>query len=420
MVTFALVDVNNFYVSCERVFDPKLIGRPAITLSNNDGCIIARSPEAKALGIKMGEPWYQRSAFCQQHGVAVFSSNYALYGDMSQRVMRLLETFTPELELYSIDEAFLKLDGFEHLNLEKYAQQIKQKIYQWTGLSVCVGLGPTKTLAKVANYVAKERSKTGVFDLSCLYMQDETLPTIAVEEIWGIGQRWAKKLGAMGIKTALELRDVPPNLIRQKFSVVAERVVLELRGVSCLGLETVQPKQNIVVSRSFGKAVIERESLLEAIACYASRAAEKLRVQHSRCGALHVFLLTNRFCLSKPQYQASTTWSFNCSTNDTRDIIHAARECLSSLYHEGLCYSKCGVMLSAISPDDAVQGNLLHTPDYQRSEQLMQVVDQLNAQMGKGTVTFAAQGINRSWKMRQQWRSPRYTTRWSELMRVHC
>ena len=420
MVTFALVDVNNFYVSCERVFDPTLIGRPSLTLSNNDGCVIARSSEAKALGIKMGDPWYQRKAFCQQHGVAVFSSNYALYGDMSQRVMRALEAFTPELEVYSIDEAFLKLDGFEHLDLEQYAQEIKQTIYQWIGLPVCVGIGPTKTLAKVANHIAKKRSKTGVVDLSLSGAQARTLPTVAVADVWGIGPRWARKLQAIGIATAVELRDASPSMIRQQFNVVAERVVHELRGVSCLDIEDAQPKQNIVVSRSFGKVVTAEAELLEAIACYGSRAAEKLRLQHSRCAVLHVFLTTNRYRTSEPQYQASTTWSFDCATNDTRNIIHAARQCLSSLHREGFSYSKCGIMLCAISPDDAIQGNLLHTPDHQRSEQLMQVVDQLNDKMGRGTLRFAAQGIDRRWQMKQEMRSPRYTTRWNELMEVRC
>lgn len=239
MTTFALVDCNNFYASCERVFAPALNGRPVVVLSNNDGCAIARSNEAKALGIKMGAPWYQIKALCDRYQVAVFSSNYTLYGDMSQRVMRCLEEFTPELEVYSIDEAFLKLDGFEHLDLEAYASKIRQSIGQWTGLPVCVGLGPTKTLAKIANHIAKKRTKKGIYDLSDRIRQIAVLPTIDVSDIWGIGHRWAARLKSMGITNALELRDAEPKIIRQQFSVVVERIVHELREIACLGMRIV-------------------------------------------------------------------------------------------------------------------------------------------------------------------------------------
>ncbi|MEM9152824.1 MAG: translesion error-prone DNA polymerase V subunit UmuC [Cyanobacteria bacterium P01_F01_bin.3] len=420
MSIFALVDVNNFYASCERVFNPTLLNKPVVVLSNNDGCIIARSSEAKKLGIKMGEPWYKRKAFCEQNNVAVFSSNYALYGDMSQRVMQCLSTFTPNMEVYSVDEAFLQLDGFEHLDLIQYATRIKETVLQWTGLPVSVGLGSTKTLAKVANHIAKQLTKTGVFSLCGICIQAGALPTIPVEKVWGIGQRWSAKLNQMGIETAMDLRRSNPAIIKQEFNVVAERIVYELRGNSCLALETIQPKKNIMVSRSFGKLVTDESELLEAISCYAARSTEKLRQQESRAGGLYVFLRTNRFRENAPQYKASMAWTFPCATNDTREVISAARACLKSLYKDGFEYHKCGVMLLDIAPANAVQSNLFHTPDYRRSEQLMAVVDQLNTQMGRGTVSFAAQGIKRDWQMKQQMRSPRYTTQWNELMVARC
>ena len=420
MRIFALVDVNNFYASCERVFDPTLMHRPVLVLSNNDGCVIARSQEAKALGIKMGEPWYKCKAFCEKHNVAVFSSNYVLYGDMSRRVMQCLSTFTPDMEVYSIDEAFLQFDGFEPSDLTKYAVRIKETVFQWTGLPVCVGLGTTKTLAKAANFSAKKRSKTGVFNLCGPCTQAGTLPTIPVEEIWGVGRCWAARLNQIGIETALDLREAHPAMIRQKFNVVAERIVYELRGESCLALETIQPKKNIMVSRSFGRSVTDELDLLEAVSCYAVSATEKLRQQASRAGGLYVFLKTSRFRTNRPQHESSATYSFSCVTNDTREIIHGARECMKSIYREGFDYHKCGVMLMEISSARAVQGDLFCAPDYQRSEKLMTVVDELNAQLGRNTISYAAQGIQRSWQMKQQMRSPRYTTQWNELMVAKC
>ncbi|MEM9817195.1 MAG: Y-family DNA polymerase, partial [Cyanobacteria bacterium P01_D01_bin.6] len=244
MPIFALVDANNFYASCERVFNPALINRPICILSNNDGCIVARSNEAKALGIPMGAPWHQYKEVCARNHVAVFSSNYALYGDMSQRVMDCLATFTPDLEIYSIDEAFLQLDGFRYLDLSDYAVTIRRTVYQWTGIPVSVGLGPTKTLAKVANHIAKKRTKTGVFSLCDRATQAALLPTIELGDIWGIGRRWEQRLRVMGMATAADLRAANPKVIRQRFNVVAERIVHELNGVACLGLEDVAPRKN--------------------------------------------------------------------------------------------------------------------------------------------------------------------------------
>ncbi|WP_038020296.1 Y-family DNA polymerase [Synechococcus sp. PCC 7335] len=425
MPIFALCDCNQFYVSCERVFRPELEHRACGVLSSNDGCFIARSPKLKALEVPMGGPWHKYKKICAQHNVAVFSSNYALYGDMSQRVMACLGTFTPDMEVYSIDEAFLQLDGFAHLDLTDYGRQMQKKVHQWTGIPIGVGIGPTKTLAKVANYVAKKRTTSGVFNLCDRTLQDEVLPTIAVGNIWGIGRRWTLKLNAIGIETAADLRAAEPRTIRQVFNVVAERIVHELRGTACLGLEEIQPKKNIMCSRSFGRMIAEKHLLLEAIADHAARAAGKLRRQGSRCGGLQVFLQTNRFRQHEAQYSNSCTWSFTVPSSDSREIIHAARACMAQLYRPEFEYHKCGVMLFDLAPATTVQGNLFCSTDHEQSDELMALMDSLNAKMGRGTVRFAAQGLEKgkqrkSWGMRQQWRSPRYTTRLKEIVKVRC
>ena len=339
---------------------------------------------------------------------------------MSQRVMDCLATFTPDLEVYSIDEAFLQLDGFQHLDLTSYASRMRRTVGQWTGIPVSIGIGPTKTLAKVANRVAKKRTKKGVFDLCDRSTQDKILPTIEVRDIWGIGSRWAARLHKLGVKTAADLRDVEPQVIRTALNVVGERIVHELRGTACLGLEALQPKKQIMCSRSFGYRVTDKTELLEAAACYAARAAEKLRKQDSRAGAVYIFLRTNRFRPQEPQYQGSRTYTFTQLTSDTREIIHAVRQGIESLYRPGFQYHKCGVMLMDIAPASSTQLDLLETSDYQRPDRLMQLVDQLNAQKGRNTIFFAAQGTKRSWRMRSEKRSLRYTTRWSELVQAKC
>lgn len=418
MPIFALVDCNNFYASCERVFNPALNHRPVVVLSNNDGCIVARSNEAKALGIPMGAPLHQYRVLCDKHQVAVFSSNYALYGDMSRRVMECLNTFTPDMEVYSIDEAFLQLDGFVHLDLTAYAATMRRRVYQWTGIPVSIGIGPTKTLAKIANHVAKKRTKTGVFSLLDSQVQQEVLPSIEVGDIWGIGSRWAKKLQGMAIHTADDLSQADPTMIRKALNVVGERIVHELQGTACLSLEAVQPRKNIMCSRSFGKLVTDRTELLEAISSHAARAAEKLRKQNSRAGGVSVFLKTNRFRANELQYYGGETYTFTCPSNDTREIIRAARKGIHALYRQGFRYHKCGVMLLDIAPADVSQPNLFHDSDYERRDQLMQLVDSLNANFGRNAVFFAAQGTKQNWQMRSDRRSHRFTTRWGELLQV--
>lgn len=421
MPIFALVDCNNFYASCERVFNPSLQSRPVVVLSNNDGCIIARSEEAKFLGIAMGAPLFKVQDICRKNNVAILSSNYVLYGDMSQRVMSCLNTFTPDVEEYSIDEAFLGLDGFVHRGLESYMTEVKATVQQWTGIPICIGIGPTKTLAKVANRIAKKRTKTGVFSLCDRSMQDEILPAVAIDDVWGVGHRWAKRLQPLGINTAADLRNANPRTIRQQLNVVGERIVHELRGDSCLALETdIEPKQSIMCSRSFGKLITGRHDLLSAAANYGVRASEKLRRQDGRAGAVRVFLKTNPFSRVDAQYRASKTYVFNNPTNDARLIVKAVRRNLAALYKPGYRYHKCGVMLLDIVQAEEAQTSLLAPAKYTEQDKLMKIMDTMNERFGKGTVFLAAQGIKRDWQMKSQNRSPRYTTCWNEIAIAHC
>ena len=295
MKIFALVDCNNFYASCERVFDPRLKERAIVILSNNDGCIVARSNEAKSLGIPMGIPVFKQKAVIKKHNVAVFSSNYQLYGDMSKRVMDSLGLFTPDMEVYSIDEAFLRLDYLEPRNLHEYCKTIREKVLQWTGIPVSIGIGPTKVLAKIANHVAKKQTDVGVFDIRCQQKQDEILKSLNVDKLWGIARGWSERLNSIGIYKASELRDASPPIIRKHLSVVGERILRELKGQSCIDLEAIQPKKNIMSSKSFGKPLTKKESIEEALSNYAARACEKLRKQNSRAQAVHVFIKTNGF-----------------------------------------------------------------------------------------------------------------------------
>ncbi len=413
---FALVDCNNFYASCERVFQPHLKHTPIVVLSNNDGCIIARSNEAKALGVPMGAPYHQSKELMQREGVAVFSSNYQYYGDMSQRVMQSLEMFVPDIEVYSIDEAFLKLDKMPVNDWMEYGIKMREKVLQWTGIPTSVGIAPTKTLAKVANHYAKKHTAMGVFDMMDMRAQEKILTTLPVSELWGVGKQWSKKLNYIGIHTAAQLRDTDPRFIRKHFSVVGERMVRELRGVSCLGLEDIQPRKNIMSSKSFGRMVTDLDEMSEAISTYAVRACHKLRGQRSRACAIHVFLQTNRFRQNMKQYANSTTIEFVNPTNDTGQIIKAAKEGLRRIYRAGYWYKKCGLMLMNIQPASQCQNDLFAHVDNQRSDALMKAMDSLDTRYGTNAVFYASQGIERSWQMRSDKRSPRYTTQWGELL----
>lgn len=418
---FALVDVNSFYASCEMVFRPDLRGRPVVVLSNNDGCVIARNHEAKLLEIPMGAPYFKMKSQFERHQVAVFSSNYALYGDMSLRVMTLLEELSPAVYQYSIDEAFVNLSGIHRTEeLEAFGRHVRSTLLQCTGLTVGVGIGPTKTLAKLANYAAKRWPKfEGVVDLSLQARQRKLLAKVAVGEIWGVGRRMAKKLNDMGITTALELAEMPASLIRKHFSVVMERTVRELRGESCLEPEEYMPtKQQIISSRSFSQKVSEYGPMREAICSHAVRAAERLRAQHQYCRYVSVFLKTSPFAGNDVYYGNDAGTEIHIPTQDSRDIVAAAVKCLETIWREGHRYQKCGVMLGDFFSRGVAQLGLFD--DYRpraNSEQLMEVLDFVNRRE-KGRLWFAGQGITRSWEMKRHRLSPAYTTRFSDLLRV--
>lgn len=419
---FALVDVNNFYVSCERAFNPKLEGVPMVVLSNNDGCAVARSAEAKALGIKMGEPWHKLKDLARQHGILAYSSNYTLYGDMSQRAVEVLSAFTPHLEVYSVDESFLQIESVLKLypSATEMGQRMRQRMKQWLGLPVCVGIGPTKTLAKLANYMAKKMNRfDGVCDLHALPRSErvELMSTIEVGEVWGVGKRNAARLNEMGIYTVLDLRNTKPAEIRKHFNVVLERTCQELRGVSCLELEDVVPdKQQIMSSKSFGQPVMFVEDLCEAISVYVERATQKLRAQKSLASGLYVFLRTNPFDPNASQYNANHHVAFGVPTDDTRVISDLAILIIKYLYKSGFVYKKAGVMLTGLTEVKSHQHDLFtDTSELEKSSKLMKTLDEINGRFGRNSLICASSGFDRKWSMKCSNRSPHYTTRWSEL-----
>ncbi|HCI5633908.1 Y-family DNA polymerase [Klebsiella variicola] len=419
---FALCDVNSFYASCETVFRPDLKGRPVVVLSNNDGCVIARSPEAKPF-VKMGEPYFKQKDMFRRHGIIAFSSNYELYADMSNRVMTTLEELSPRCEIYSIDEAFCDLTGVRNCrDLADFGREIRETVLRRTHLTVGVGIAQTKTLAKLANHAAKQwqRQTGGVVDLSNMERQRKLMALLPVDEVWGVGRRISKKLESMGIDTVLKLADTDIRFIRKHFNVVLERTVRELRGEPCLGLEEFAPvKQEIVCSRSFGGRITEYYEMRQAICSYASRAAEKLRGEHQYCRFISAFVKTSPFALNEPYYGNSASVKLLTPTQDSRDIITAATKCLDVIWREGHRYQKAGVMLGDFYSQGVAQLNLFDdNAPRQNSEKLMEVLDHLNAKDGRGTLYFAGQGIQTAWQMKREMLSPRYTTRYSDLMHV--
>ncbi|MBJ8891141.1 Y-family DNA polymerase [Citrobacter sp. FDAARGOS_156] len=420
---FALVDVNSFYASCETAFRPDLKGRPVVVLSNNDGCVIARNAEAKTIGVKMGDPYFRQKDLFHRCGVVCFSSNYELYADMSSRVMATLEALSPRCEIYSIDEAFCDLSGVRNCRvLEDFGRELKDAVYQNTGLAVGVGIAQTKTLAKLANHAAKKWQKQtgGVVDLSNLERQRKLMSALPVDEVWGIGRRIGKKLEAMGIKTVLELADTDIRFIRKHFNVVLERTVRELRGEPCLELEEFAPvKQEIVCSRSFGERITNYDAMRQGICSYASRAAEKLRGEHQFCRFISTFVKTSPFALNEPYYGNSASVKLLTPTQDSRDIIAAATRSLDAIWKDGHRYQKAGVMLGDFFSQGIAQLNLFDDNAPRRgSEKLMEVLDHLNAKEGKGALYFAGQGIQQQWAMKREMLSPRYTTRYEDLLQI--
>jgi len=432
---YGLVDCNNFYVSCERVFNPLLKTKPVVVLSNNDGCIIARSNEAKALGIPMGAPLHLYKELINKNKVFTYSSNYTLYGDMSSRVMTSLNFFVPDIEIYSIDEAFLSLEKINGVTVLDEMVEIRRLIYQWTGIPVSIGVGPTKTLAKLANKMAKKHSSNGVYILTISKHLDKILKDLSLEDIWGISKGWANRLKSIGINNPFELQQSDPRQIRNLISVVGERIVYELRGIPCLTLEGITAKQSITVSRSFGNIINNKNDLKKALANYVARAAEKLRSQNSLCGAISVFIHTNRFRKKDLQYSNSASIIFDDLTDSTNLIIGKAFKLLESLYLPNYNYKKIGVVLLDIQKREhnfIIQDNLFTYGNTKKeftnkSDICMKMLDSINAKMGKMTLFYGSQGIikqrkqrteGNNWKMRSSYRSPFYTTNWNDILRV--
>lgn len=415
-MTIALIDGNNFYVSCERVFNPKLEGTPVVVLSNNDGCAVARSNEAKALGIKMGTPWFQMRDLARQHGIVALSSNYALYADMSNRMMAILAQFSPEQEIYSIDECFLGLEGFEHHDLVEYGQRMRKQVRQWVGIPVCIGIAKTKTLAKLANHCAKKglAGTEGVCDFG--RMSDAELSKlfagIEVGEVWGIGRQLTNKLAGLNITTVEDLRQADGSMLGEQFSVTVERTVAELNAVPCIELEQEAPnKQQIQSSRSFGSYVHELEQLMEAVASYIAIAAEKLRTQGSLAGMVQVYIRTNPH-KNAPQYQRGLTIPLPEASDDTLRLTRAALWGLKRIYKPGYAYQKAGVALLNLA--DAATSQMDLFSKGRDNTKLMQVMDRINGIWGRGTLRSAAEGIEKSWKMKRERVSPGYTTCWGQ------
>ncbi|EAA6342436.1 DNA polymerase V subunit UmuC [Salmonella enterica subsp. enterica] len=417
---YALADVNSFYASCEKVFRPDLRNKPVVVLSNNDSCVIARSPEAKRLGIKMGVPWFQLKMTQFPEPVITFSSNYELYASMSNRVMSHLEELAPRVEQYSIDEMFLDVSGIDScIDFEDFGRQLREHVRNGTGLTIGVGMGPTKTLAKSAQWASKEWPQFGgVLALTTGNPRrtEKLLSLQPVEEIWGVGRRISRKLSTMGITTALQLARANPAFIRKNFNVVLERTVRELNGVSCISLEEApSPKQQIICSRSFGERVTTYEALRQAICQHAERAAEKLRGERQFCRHIAVFVKTSPFAVNEAYYANVASEKLLLPTRDTRDIISAAVKALDSIWLDGHRYAKAGVMLNDFTPSGVSQLNLFDEEQPRaQSDELMKVLDRIN-HSGKGKIWFAGRGIAPEWQMKRDMLSPAYTTRWSDI-----
>ncbi len=425
---FALVDCNNFYVSCERVFNPALCRRPVVVLSNNDGCFIARSEEAKAIGLGMGAPAFKSEQLLRRHKVAVYSANFALYGDMSARVMNTLAGFSPDIEIYSIDECFLGLDGFGRFDLDEYSREIRRTVRRNTGIPVSIGIGPTKTLAKAANRMAKKNpALQGVAILRSGADMHAVLKHTAVEDVWGIGRRYAAFLHQRDIHSALDFARLPGPWVRKHLHITGARVQEELNGRSCLALELVRPvKQTICTSRSFGDEVTEYEGLQHAVAHFTSKCAFKLRREGSKASLLTVFACTSPFAPENGRYWGTRTISLPEASNDTILLLAAAERALAALFREGYGYKKAGViaggMVAGGSPEQTALSLFQEDPVPEkqlRSGMVMEALDRLNARYGPGTLRLASD-LRSGWKQRQERLSPHYTTSWNDIIEVRA
>lgn len=409
---FALADANNFYASCETIFRPDLRGKPICVVSNNDGCVIARSAEAKALGIKMGDPLFKNERFFREKGVHIFSSNYALYGDMSQRMMAILGEMAPGQEIYSIDESFLDVSGIaSYMPLQDFGLLMRERVKMETHLTIGVGFGPSKTLAKLANHAAKKWSKTGgVVDLSNRERQRRLMALLDVSDVWGIGSRLEKKLSQIGITKALQLADANVAMIRKHFGVILERTVRELNGEPCIALEDAPPpKQQIMCSKSFGQRIVALEDMQHAVVTYAARAAEKLREQNSKCQHISVFIATGRHS-NEPQYSNSASLTCHYPTSDTRDIASLALKGLDMIWRDGFRFAKAGIMLSDFFQSNVAQLDMFSEQlPRANADALMTALDTIN-KSGLGKIWLAGQGVDNKWQMKRDMLSPRYTT----------
>ncbi len=413
---FALVDGNNFYVSCERVFQPKLEGRPVVVLSNNDGCIISRSNEAKKLGFKMAEPVFKRKELIEQHKVAVFSSNYSLYGDMSQRMMDTLAVFAPQIEVYSIDEAFLDLEGVK-ANLDELAKLLKYTVHKNVGIPVGVGIAASKSLAKIANKIAKKNEGTFVIDSE--RARDWALRNTPIEDVWGIGRQYSAKLAKSGIKTAHDFTQFDEQWVHRHYTVQGHRLWQELMGISCIPIETLmQPKKNIATTRAFGKKLSDIRIVEEAVATHAVRCAEKLRRQRSVAQYVMVFIHTDPFSENERYVSKNITYTLPLASNTNSAMASAAVKGLKQIFEPGLLYKKAGVIVSGISSEMHVQGSLFDSGFDLRHKQLSQVSDRINSRYGRDFLKLGIQGARHDWKLRQERLSGRYTTCWDEIMKV--
>ena len=416
----ALADCNNFYASCERVFNPGLKDKPIVVLSNNDGCIIARSNEAKVLGIKMGEPVFKVRDIIDNNNIYVFSTNFALYGDMSSRVMSLLSDMSPEIEIYSIDEAFMNFTGVKdsvHL-----ASKMKSIIAKSTGIPISIGIAETKTLAKVANYIAKKQTANGVYALTEQQQIENVLKELPVSKLWGVGNRHLRMLNSYGINTAYDFIQLNEDWVLEKMTIMGLRMQRELKGDSCFGIDAYPSrKKNIRTSRSFGVKVKSLQTIQESIIAHAARCAEKLRIENSCARYVSVILRTNPFSKSQDYYYGYKSINLEIPTNDSMEIVNAAKILLGSIYKEGLIYTKSGVIVGDNVPADQVQLNLFYSEQgKEKRKNLYKRIDFINQTMGRDKIQLLGQGIAKKWKLKQENLSPCYTTRWTDLLRVHC
>lgn len=413
---FALVDCNNFYVSCERVFNPALNGKPVVVLSNNDGCIIARSEEAKKLGLQMAEPAFKKNMFLKENNVRVFSSNYTLYGDMSARVTETLSHITPEIEIYSIDEAFLNLTGFTG-NLEELCKNIAFTVQRNTGIPVSIGVGPTKTLAKIANKAAKQAG--GIFIINNKSRLDALIRNTPIEKVWGIGRQYSKLLQQNKVKTAFDFTLLDDNWLRSKMKVIGLRIKRELLGESCVRLELMlPPKKAIATTRAFGKKTSELVYITEAVSTYAVRCAEKLRKQNSAANLITVFIHTDPFNPGDPQINKSKTITLPVATNNSMELVKYSLMCLNEIFDPGFRYKKAGVIVDGLQTESSFQQNIFDITNRKKQRDLLKTIDKLNEEFGRDKVKLAVQGDGKEWKLRQEKLSKRYTTNWNEIIEV--